>query len=78
VPEWRNWSGSVTAHPQAIERPPSEAALSAIVAKASKVRVVGTGHSFMPLCETDGVLISLADLDGEIEQIGRASCRERV
>src|SRR4029077_18914752 len=32
-----------------------------------KVRVVGAGHSFMPLCETDGTLISLEELDGEIE-----------
>ncbi len=65
--EWSNWSGSVEAHPSRIERPRTEAELSALVAGASRVRVAGTGHSFMPLCETDGLLISLADQEGDIE-----------
>ena len=64
--EWQNWSGSVQAHPERIERPRTEAELSALVAKSARVRVAGTGHSFMPLCETDGTLLSLADQDGEI------------
>ncbi len=67
MPEWRNWSGSVSAAPERIERPTSEAQLSAIVAGARRVRVAGAGHSFMPLCETDGVLISLADMEGGLE-----------
>ena len=65
--EWRNWSGSVVAQPQSIERPRTEAELARIVAGARRVRVAGTGHSFMPLCETDGVLFSLADMEGGIE-----------
>jgi len=65
--EWRNWSGSVVATPERLERPKTEADLRAIVAGARRVRVAGTGHSFMPLCETDGVLISLADMDGGLE-----------
>ncbi len=65
--EWRNWSGSVVAQPERIERPKTEAALSQIVTEAKRVRVAGTGHSFMPLCETDGVLLSLADMDGGLE-----------
>jgi FAD-linked oxidoreductase len=64
---WSNWSGSVAAHPTAIERPRTEAELAAIVARSKKVRVVGAGHSFMPLCETDGTLLSLADMEGEVE-----------
>ena len=64
---WRNWSGSVVAAPERIVRPKDEAELVAVVAAANHVRVVGTGHSFMPLCETDGVLISLADMAGQIE-----------
>lgn len=64
--EWQNWSGSVQATPERIERPRTEAELSALVAKSARVRVAGTGHSFMPLCETDGTLISLADQEGEI------------
>jgi len=65
--EWRNWSGSVVAAPERLERPKTEAELRAIVAGARRVRVAGTGHSFMPLCETDGVLVSLADMDGGLE-----------
>jgi FAD-linked oxidoreductase len=64
---WSNWSGSVAARPTAIERPRTESELSAIVARSRKVRVVGAGHSFMPLCETDGTLLSLADMEGDVE-----------
>ncbi|HEX7758458.1 MAG TPA: D-arabinono-1,4-lactone oxidase [Caulobacteraceae bacterium] len=65
--EWRNWSGSVAAQPQAYERPKTAPELAAIVARAHKVRVVGAGHSFMPLCETNGTLVSLADYEGAVE-----------
>lgn len=65
--EWQNWSGSVKAAPAAIAYPKTEAELSALVGAAQKVRVVGAGHSFMPLCETNGTLVSLADLDGDVE-----------
>jgi FAD-linked oxidoreductase len=64
---WRNWSGSVVASPERIVRPKTEAELAAVVSSAARLRVVGTGHSFMPLCETDGVLISLSDMAGEID-----------
>jgi len=64
---WRNWSGSVSATPARMARPRDEGELSAIVAGANRARVVGTGHSFMPLCETDGVLLSLADMAGDVE-----------
>jgi FAD-linked oxidoreductase len=63
---WSNWSGSVIAAPREIARPKSEAELAALVARADKLRVAGAGHSFMPLCATEGVLISLADLEGEL------------
>ncbi len=62
--QWKNWSGSVVSTPQQIARPKTETELAALVAQARKVRVVGAGHSFMPLCETDGTLLSLADLEG--------------
>ena len=64
---WSNWSGSVQATPRDIARPETERELAAIVAGARKVRVTGAGHSFMPLCETDGTLISLEALDGALE-----------
>ena len=64
--EWRNWSGSVVAHPAAIARPRDEEELAAIVRTARQVRVTGAGHSFMPLCETTGTLGSLDDMAGEL------------
>jgi FAD-linked oxidoreductase len=65
--QWRNWSGSVTASPERIERPRTEAELAVIVARARRVRVAGAGHSFMPLVETDGVLVSLDEMEGTLE-----------
>lgn len=64
---WSNWSGSVRATPREVARPRTESELAAAVSRAHKVRVVGAGHSFMPLCETDGTLLSLSELEGGIE-----------
>jgi len=60
---WTNWSGSVTAGAP-VYRPKSEAELAAIVREASQVRAVGAGHSFMPLCQTDGAILCLEDMAG--------------
>ena len=65
--DWKNWSGSVQAQPSRLASPRSEDELSTIVRGAAKVRVVGAGHSFMPLCATPGVLVNIADLDSPIE-----------
>ncbi len=62
---WQNWSGSVACAPERIVAPRDEAALAAILAEgAGPVRVAGAGHSFTPLCETDGTLVSLDGLSG--------------
>lgn len=63
---WSNWSGSVDAKPALIEKPKTYAELAGLVRAAKKVRVVGAGHSFMPLCATDGTLLSLSELEGDI------------
>lgn len=63
---WRNWSGSVVAHPARIVRPRDEGELATVVRAAGKVRVTGAGHSFMPLCDTAGTLVSLEDMAGEL------------
>lgn len=65
--EWHNWSGSVNAQPQTIVKPRDEAELRAAIPAASKVRVRGAGHSFMPLCETGGTLIDMSDYAAPIE-----------
>lgn len=64
--EWSNWSGSVVAKPSRIVFPRTEAELCGLVASARQVRVVGAGHSFMPLSETDDLLVSLAELEGDL------------
>lgn len=68
MPEWENWAGNVSSEPRRIERPRDEAGLAAAVASAADagecVRVVGTGHSFVPIVATDGCLISLDDHAG--------------
>jgi hypothetical protein len=65
---WHNWSGSVTARPESIRYPATLDEIVGIVrearARGTKVRVVGAGHSFTPLVETDGVLISLERYTG--------------
>ncbi|TPG41108.1 FAD-binding protein [Sphingomonas koreensis] len=47
-------------------RPTDEASLAPAVAAAAKVRVTGAGHSFMPLCETNGLLVSLEHMAGRL------------
>lgn len=64
---WSNWSGSVRTAPQRILRPRDEAELAAAVAAAGKVRATGAGHSFMPLCATDGLLVNLEDMPGTLK-----------
>ena len=66
--EWTNWSGSVSFEPDRIVRPDSEAALQALVEACAEdgttVRVAGAGHSWTPVVETDGVVVSLEHLTG--------------
>ncbi|WP_447761975.1 D-arabinono-1,4-lactone oxidase [Sphingopyxis panaciterrae] len=60
---WSNWSGSVSAAAPVL-RPRDEAELGAAVRDAASVRATGAGHSFMPLCASDGLIVSLEDLAG--------------
>ena len=64
---WSNWSGSVAASPRLIARPRNAGELASLVDQSGKVRVVGAGHSFMPLCETTDLLLSLSDYEGAVE-----------
>jgi FAD-linked oxidoreductase len=62
---WHNWSGSVVAAPARIAVPRSEDELAAVVRGATRLRAVGAGHSFAPLCATDGTLVRLDELEGD-------------
>ncbi|MBF5045828.1 FAD-binding protein [Aggregicoccus sp. 17bor-14] len=78
---WRNWSGSVVAHPAEVHRPDSLEALQQVVRGAAArglcVRVAGSGHSFTPLVATDAVLLSLERLTG-LERVDRERCEATV
>jgi FAD/FMN-containing dehydrogenase len=69
---WANWAGNVRATPRMVTRPESLPALrEAMVAAAARgetIRVAGAGHSFAPLCATEGTLIDLSLLSG-VERI---------
>jgi FAD-linked oxidoreductase len=71
MPQWTNWSGGVTCTPQRIATPASETKLIDLVRQTARtgatLRVTGSGHSFPPLCATDGVLVSLDGLQGLVE-----------
>src|SRR5262245_31214564 len=73
---WTNWSGRVSCEPQALETPASETELIDLIYQANAaeltVRVAGTGHSFTPLCASDGPLSSLDRLQGLVStDLGR-------
>ncbi|HLZ80937.1 MAG TPA: FAD-binding protein, partial [Ktedonobacteraceae bacterium] len=72
VRPWHNWSGSVQCKPRQIAKPASIDALVQIIKACSSdnrhVRVVGSGHSFTPLVQTNDVLLSLEHIQG-IEKI---------
>lgn len=78
---WSNWAGNVTATPARYAEPHSADqvvdAVQQAARRAERIRVVGAGHSFTPLCATDGTLLRLANLSGIIT-VDRARQRVRV
>ncbi|HEX6800292.1 MAG TPA: D-arabinono-1,4-lactone oxidase [Ktedonobacterales bacterium] len=73
---WHNWSGSVRGRPREVARPASLEELARLVGEWGRagrhVRVVGSGHSFTPLVQTDDVLMTLDGMQGIISADGRA------
>jgi FAD/FMN-containing dehydrogenase len=68
--DWQNWSGSVACRAAFFAAPTSEAHVADVVRAAARaeqpVRVAATGHSFVPLCATEGALLTLTGLVGVI------------
>jgi len=74
--QWQNWSGSVRTRLREVARPQSIDELARLIGQwgrdGRQVRVVGSGHSFMPLAQTDDILLSLDGVQG-IESIDEAA-----
>jgi xylitol oxidase len=61
-----NWAGNVTFGAARTLRPATVAQLREAVAENSRVRALGSGHSFSRIADTTGVLISLDDLPQDV------------
>ena len=60
ISQWSNWSGYVTATPQAFAEPQTLDELGELIRNSpGPVRFAGTGHSFTPLVKNDGTILSL-------------------
>jgi L-gulonolactone oxidase len=63
-----NWLGNISFKQAAFVRVESENQLIGLVKKArleqKKIRVVGAGHSWTPVCQTDGYLVNLDKISG--------------
>jgi FAD-linked oxidoreductase len=63
--KWSNWSGGVSCKPRQILSPQNEIELAASIRNAEgPVRAPGSGHSFTPLCASDGALVVLDAFKG--------------
>lgn len=58
-----NWAGNYTYRAKSIEHPRTTQELQELVARSSRIRALGTRHSFTDLADTDGTLVSLDALD---------------
>lgn len=65
---WQNWSGSVQGQPREVATPSTIEELARMVGEYRRtgrhIRIVGSGHSFTPLVQTDDVLLSLDRMQG--------------
>ena len=62
-----NWAGNVVFGARRMHRPGSVKEVQEIVATGGPIRVLGSGHSFNRMADTDGALISLAALPRVVE-----------
>jgi len=69
-----NWAGNVAFSANGFHRPWSLSELQRLVARSSRVRALGAGHSFNRLADTPGDLVTLAGLPPAIDlDAGRAT-----
>jgi xylitol oxidase len=63
----RNWAGNIAFAARTVVRPRTIAELQDIVRRSEKLRVLGSGHSFNTIADTDDTLVILSDLERRIE-----------
>lgn len=68
----RNWAGNITFSTSVLHQPTSVAELQDLVAGRARIRALGSGHSFNPIADTTGELVSTRALAGPIEFDERA------
>ena len=70
---WFNWSRGVRCDPKFVLASRNEAELAAALRSSpAPIRVPGSGHSFAPVCTSDGTLIDLSDFAG-LRAVGGAT-----
>lgn len=62
-----NWAGNVAFSAATLLRPTSADELRAMVAGHRKVRVLGAGHSFSPIADSPGAIVTLDRMPREID-----------
>ena len=62
-----NWAGNIAFTAPDFYRPNAVSELRAVVARARRVRVLATGHSFNDMADSPGAQVSLAGLPPEVE-----------
>lgn len=67
---WSNWAGNVQCSPEGIFYPRNEEEVQKLILSAvdlgKNIRVVGSGHSFSQLIQTDSMIVSLDHMSGII------------
>jgi alditol oxidase len=61
-----NWAGNIAFGAPGFYRPSSLGDLQAVVARAARIRVLATGHSFNDMADSPGAQVTLADMPGEV------------
>jgi FAD-linked oxidoreductase len=79
--KWSNWAGNQSSRPVGIHRPADPAEVARIIGTAasagSRVKAVGSGHSFTGCAVTNGHLVRLDKMSGLLE-VDRGAMEVRV
>ena len=71
---WRNWAGNQQCAPARVEHPAGAAALADVVRSASRVKVVGSGHSFTDIAVVpEGGVQVVLDQHASLLSVDRSS-----